>query len=386
MKKNWFENEKSMSLVRCIAAVIMQLLRESAKAPFSSNGSVELARILITDPFPMTKLLFEATKGVNLTFKRAGSVFNLLLAPLELLTKYSLSFILKLSKNYEALEIHAQYRDISEEEQSPNASENEQQIDHEIENDEEEDEEEEEEEESNLRENESVESSAEEPPVLDHLVIESWNTEAFWADDLDEEEEEEFPRRNLEARPYDAILAERALLEQEVPQPYFNYRQTFRDYDENMSGSMPWLDLENDDIIQALLQRSRNQHRQELPAEPVFQRLFPESSDYLNRFAIQASELAHEEPLVEGVHSEDEQQGIPPELAPYSEPARDLQEDLPNDSSEEAVPEEQKSAVPEGIDPSFLEALPEDIRNEILAQYQRPPRSDVASEKFLLQS
>ena len=213
IKKNWFENEKSMTLVRFVATIIMQLLREPPKAPFLITGSVELARTLTSDVFPMAKLLSEALKGVNLLFKRAGSVCNLLLAPLELLTKYSLNFSLKLAKPHEfaeaPLELYqdAEYVGESSDESHHSAEEP-------------------------LESSESIEEQA----PLDDIVIESWNTEAFWADDL--EEEEEFPRRNLETRPYDVIIAERALLEQEIPPPQLNYRNIFRDYDENMPGSV----------------------------------------------------------------------------------------------------------------------------------------------------
>lgn len=356
IKKNWFENEKSMTLVRCVATIIMQLLREPPKAPFATTGSVELARILTSDIFPIIKLLSEALKGINLSFKRAGSVFNLLLAPLELLTKYSLNFIIKLAKPQEFSEApielypEPEYVEESSEESHQSAEE-------------------------------PLESSdsAEEQPPLDDIVIESWNTEAFWADDLEEEEEEEFPRRNLEARPYDVIIAERALLEQEIPQPHLNYRNIFRDYDENAPGSALWREYENDDLIQVLLQRSRSHNRQEPPPEPVFPRSFPESNDYLRQLSIHLSEIAQEEPLVEHDQNSDEEL---PQARSDEEPLRPNEEP---DIVDEAMPhaEEQRPPLPEGIDPSFLEALPDDIRNEILAQYQRPSRENAINEEFL---
>ncbi|OMJ87502.1 hypothetical protein SteCoe_10754 [Stentor coeruleus] len=370
IKKNWFENEKSMTLVRCAATIIMQVLREPSKTPFATNGSVELARMLTLEKYAIPKLLAEAVKGINLYFKKASSVFNLLLAPLELLIKYSLNFALKLSKPAEYSE--APIEAFHEEELSEDSPESVPEEEEELEDDEDNE---------NNEENDDEEGSnesAEDHGRMDDIVIESWNTEAFWADDM-EEEEEEFPRRALENRQQELFMAERALLEQENIRPHINYRSIFRDQDENFPSSLMWGESEGDDIIQFLLQRSRAYYRQEPLSEPVFARTFPESADYMRMLGVQLSEMAQEEPLVEEDNvSEENFQEIAEVPEPIvSNPLRPVEE-------QRLRPEEIKSQVPEDIDPSFLEALPEDIRNEILAQYQRPPRNDnVANEEFL---
>ncbi|OMJ79080.1 hypothetical protein SteCoe_20987 [Stentor coeruleus] len=383
IKKNWFENEKSMTLVRCAATIIMQVLREPSKTPFATNGSVELARMLILEKYAIPRLLAEAVKGINLYFKKASSMFNLLLAPLELLIKYSLNFALKLSKPTEYLEAPIEVfheeelsedspESVSEEEEEENEDDEDNEDNEENEEDDEDDDEEEEEEEEGSNE------SAEDQGQMNDIVIESWNTEAFWADDM-EEEEEEFPRRALENRQQELFMAERALLEQENIRPHFNYRSIFRDQDENFPSSIMWGESEGDDIIQFLLQRSRANYRQELPSEPAFVRRFPESVDYIRMLGVHLSEIAQEEPLVEIDNASEEDFH---EIAEVPEPAVS---DPPRlEEQQRPIPEENKSQIPEGIDPSFLEALPEDIRNEILAQYQRPPRNEnVANEEFL---
>lgn len=374
IKKNWFENEKSMTLVRCAATIIMQVLREPSKTPFATNGSVELARMLTLEKYAIPRLLAEAVKGINLYFKKASSVFNLLLAPLELLIKYSLNFALKLSKPAEYSE--APIEVFHEEELSEDSPESVSEEQEEEEEEEPEDDEDNEDNEEN--DEEGSNESAEDQGQMDDIVIESWNTEAFWADDM-EEEEEEFPRRALENRQQELFMAERALLEQENIRPHFNYRSIFRDQDENFPSSLMWGESEGDDIIQFLLQRSRAYYRQEPPSEPVFARTFPESIDYMRMLGVQLSEIAQEEPLVEEDNaSEEDFQEIAEVPEPVvSDPPRLAEGQRPR-------AEENKSQVPEGIDPSFLEALPEDIRNEILAQYQRPPRDEnVANEEFL---
>ena len=105
----------------------------------------------------------------------------------------------------------------------------------------------------------------------------------------------------------------------------------------------------------------------------------------MRQLAIRLSENANEEPLNEADQNSDEE--MPP-VMPNPEPLQDLLQRMRNvnNLSEEVPvvqPEEHKALIPDGIDPSFLEALPDDIRNEILAQYQSPNRDEGINEEFL---
>ena len=80
-------------------------------------------------------------------------------------------------------------------------------------------------------------------------------------------------------------------------------------------------------MIQVFLQRSRSHYRQEPPAEPVFLRSFPESSDYMRQLAIRLSENANEEPLNEADQNSDEE--MPP-VMPNPEPLQDLLQRMRN--------------------------------------------------------
>lgn len=98
VKSPWFQNEKSMSVVRTVAILIMQLLRESSKTPFISTNPAEIAKLFISDQINMIKLLLEASKEVDFNFRKVASLLNLILAPLELLTRYNINFILHLNR------------------------------------------------------------------------------------------------------------------------------------------------------------------------------------------------------------------------------------------------------------------------------------------------
>lgn len=205
------------------------------------------------------------------------------------------------------------------------------------------------------------------------------NADAFWGDDFEGEEEEErvrFPPFPVPLR--EGVSNGRALLEFESAQPHMNLRHIFRDLDEGMPASMLLREFENDDIIQILLQRSRNLYRQEVPQEPVFQRVFPESSELLKDLANELIQIATEEPR-------DQEKQAESELLQAELEAK-MQEDIVQEAeivANNPPQEERKQQIPDGVDPSFLEALPEDIRNEILAQYQRPQRVEGINEDFL---
>lgn len=362
LKKPWFDDEKSLTLVRCTATLIMQILREPPKLPFTPNGSVELARVLMSDKYSISKYLSESIKGVNLSFKKSSSVLNLLLAPLELLTKYSLNFALK---NYKPSEYSdAPIEVFHESSLSEEAS---------IEQDDVQEEDE----------NESGDSQ-EEHDQIDDIVIESWNTEQFWADDL-EEEEQEFPRR-VENRNLHMIMAERALLEQDSVQPYLNYRSIFRDLEENLPSGLMWNEFENDDLLQMLLHRNRISNREEVQPEPTFQRTFPESTDNLRQLSAFYSGMALDSALFEEQKEEVKEEVKEENKEEAQERVNEnLFEDAKIDIPQENVEPARMNPIPEGIDPAILNELPEEIRNEILSQYQRPPpqRDEGLNEDFL---
>ena len=395
LKNSWCEDAIAMTWIRSSAMITMQLLRERPKMPFASINCVEIARLVISEKNSFVKLFSEAVKRIDLSFKRAESLYNLLLAPLELLTKYQLNFLLKSNKSQELSEVNIELypendllegnSDLSQGNSEEEQEENEQDIDDQS----------------------SGSEIGENHPQQDDIVIERRNIEAFVAEDFEEEEDEEevddeeeevdegegerevegiergrFRRIPLpDPRSQENIISERSLFELENPQPFLNYRSIFRDFDENMPGSMLLRDFEHDDLLQALLQRSRNIYRQEPPppAEPVFQRIFPEASDNLRQLSIHYSEIAEEEPLFEEEdHNSEEIQNSEDEANPPLIPQIIPDQDIPQNPREN-----QSLVLPEGIDPSFLEALPDDIRNELIAQYQRPPRNEVINEEFL---
>ena len=391
MKKNWFDEENSLTLVRCTATLLMQILREPPKLPFMPSGSVELARLLLSDKYNIPKFLSESIRGVNLSFKKSSSVLNLLLAPLELLTKYYLNFALK---NYKPSEYSEAPIEVFHE--SGN-SESDEQV-------EEENEEDEEDEAVNEDLEDSGEVSSESQADHGHLqdiVIESWNTEQFWADDL-EEEEQEFPRRAAD-RNLHMIMAERSLLDQENVQPYLNYRSIFRDLEENLPSGIMWNEFENDDLLQMLLHRNRIIQREESVPEPSLPRVFPDSTDNLLQLSAFYSNLAVDEALIadddvrvqEEVKNQEEFKNPAEELEENHEIIQN-EENLRQDEENLRQNEEAKHVdpafqsppsrnynLPEGIDMAILNELPEDIRNEVLSQYQRPAREDGLNEEFL---
>ena len=399
LKKNWFDDENSLTLVRCTATLLMQILREPPKLPFVASGSVELARLLLSDKYSIAKLLSESIRGVNLSFKKSSSVLNLLLAPLELLTKYYLNFALK---NYKPSEYSEAPIEVFHE--SGN-SESDDQVEEEHADDEDEDDDQDEAVNEELEESDevSVESQANQDHLQD-IVIESWNTEQFWADDL-EEEEQEFPRRAAD-RNLHMIMAERSLLDQENVQPFLNYRNIFRDLEENLPSGIMWSEFENDDLLQMLLHRNRIIQREESVPEPSLPRVFPDSADNLlqlgafySSMAIDEALLAEEEVKGPEEVKADEEAKLGEEANEANE-ANELNELVPNEEHlhnfqhEEAKQPDPAFAsppargynLPEGFDMAILEELPEDIRNEVLSQYQRPnrdERDDELNEEFL---
>ncbi|CAG9335559.1 unnamed protein product [Blepharisma stoltei] len=432
VKKPWFENEKSMSIVRTVSITIMQLLRESSKSPFVTTNPAEIAKLLVSDQISMVRLLSETVKKVDLNFRKAASILNLILAPLELLTRYNINFILHLSKPSQELDEAAEELPQQDEnypiEENNSVSSGENEGNEEIEIEIEEEEEEEEEDEEELVEDES--DHIEEEEALDGMVLESHNTEAFWADDFVEDEEIEPGRQwgpGIAGRREDHNRGERHILEnafqQEAEDGSAIYqpreaRGLLREFEDptQIMQLLRDFDSSNEEFIQVLLNRNRAQPR-EAPIERNPPRLVPELDtvvldELAQEFSTNAEEfiaemeslsspeeskeelsIGHEEIVIPPMHLDE---SIPEEIkqGEPSIPALIIGENvnpieiIPHEeqkSPEPHIEEEAKaaipngeapsdpSAVPEGIDPAFLEALPEDIRSEILAQYRAPP-------------
>jgi E3 ubiquitin-protein ligase HUWE1 len=165
-----------------------------------------------------------------------------------------------------------------------------------------------------------------------------------------------------------------------------------------------WNEFESDDLLQMLLHRNRISQREETIPEPVFARTFPESNENLLNLSAYYSGLAVDEALLEEAKEEPRQEELKErleeekveaqlrELENLAENAENIQENLENLENPENLAENlevrensppRNYALPEGIDLAILEELPEDIRNEVLSQYQRPPREEGVNEEFL---
>ena len=353
LKKDWFWDEKSMSIVRCLCITLMQLLREPPKGTFTSGNSGEIAKICEQQSY--SKLLSELAKGVDLSFKKAPSMLNLILAPLQLLIHYNITSALH-QKNASASSINLQESFDSEEQQ-------------EMEQLDEEDEEMLEDQESEVMEEENE---------MGEIMIEPRSTEALWAEDLELEEIDR--ERQIVQHPARNESLERNLIHQaEEPAFIFRAREFGRGFLENIEDpSIMQLIRDMDPYVgEEFLQR----RRREAPARnpPVV----PEFSNFEDLVAnLSASAVL---PIVE----EPEQPLEPQEPLEPVEPVEPMEVEEPqphqeNPQEEEKMQvEEERKEVPEGIDPSVLEELPEEIRNEILAQYQPPQASGQIAEDFL---
>lgn len=422
-KKPWFGNEKSMSIVRAGAIMLMQLLRETPKAPYARNNPAEIAKLLVSEQSNMVKVLCDISKGVKLTFKKASSMLNLLLAPLELLTRYNITFTLHMAKHQsndssempeeesaeEDMDKYEMYvepmsdedEDHGSEEMSVSGSEEmsvsySQESDNEEHMDEEEgmEEEDEDEDEDIMDDEESDDLGEDEEPVED-IVIESRANDTFWAEDLEEEAVDigrnHWPGGN--PRHIEAVGQERHLMEEagmggEIEAP-FSLREIGTNLYEvddpaHMLQIIREFDPHRDEIINILMHRRGQAGRQQVP-EPNPPRPPVEPEYLIDQLAMEFANMAqYEEPSpIQDVSMEipDEREVVAPEQPvlqpmerPLIQPASPVELDMEMDQEEEVQPpQDVEMAVPEGIDPAFLEALPEDIRAEILAQHRPPP-------------
>jgi len=350
-RPGWFQDPKAVSVVRSCAIVVMQLLRETPKAPFTTSNPAELAKGLLSDKFAIMKHLTTAATGVDLHFRRAASVLNLLFAPLEILTRYAISFLLHTSKQHtcevEPMEEEVEVLDLGKYDLS--GSESSQQLSASVSEDDEEGEEGGEEmsvddqsslEESQVDDEENEGSSGEEIEEeisedeigTDLVVVESRNTEPFWADVDQDEELTEFGRepwtRNLRPAWEPSLAQERQLVDQPIgefdpdmhQQPIIvNHRSIDRRQlmeIEQVPMFRGEVEGPGDDFIHVLFSRSRKEQPAKNPPKPA--------DDEIESLL---------EELTEGVETVSRMTPEPPPL--------------PN------------------IDPTFLEALPEDVRREV---------------------
>ena len=98
IREDWFGSEPLMSQLKACLLTIMQLLKEAPRSSFVPSSPAEVARALISDQGAFLNLLCEAAKGVKLTVRKSTSVLSAILAPLELLTRYGITFALRSAK------------------------------------------------------------------------------------------------------------------------------------------------------------------------------------------------------------------------------------------------------------------------------------------------
>lgn len=378
-KKPWFGNEKSMAIVRSVVIIIMQLLREVPKSPFTSNNPAEIARTLVSEQFSMIKLLSDAAKGVKINFKKAGSMLNLILAPLELLTKYNISFTLHLSKpnniqepeevieepmdeDLGKFEIYEE-GEFDGEESSSNPSQ--EQVGEEEEGDDmmdedsdsenqvniEQDLNEEEDDEDLLEESDQVEEN------LEGIVVEGRNTEAFWAEDLEEETD---PASNvwINNRQNEEFVVERHIIDQrfqgenEEGEPWSGIRD-IRDF------PIHWDRVEGEEagqFINFVPEIDGNDNELWM----MFMRR--------NRLHIDGPERNTAKPRTEDTRAIEEL------YLHFTKTSNDIQD-----------PEPDPQTDTKSFDPTFLAAMPDDIRIELLQQRPSaiPNLDSEISEEFL---
>lgn len=131
--------------------------------------------------------------------------------------------------------------------------------------------------------------------------------------------------------------------------------QLLRDFDSN-----------NEEFIQVLLNRNRGDPREIIP-ERNPTRPIPELDTVISELAASIAMSATE--FIPEISSPEPEASQVPEEFKVIEEFKASEEVKAEEEVKVEVPE---NNFPEGIDPAFLEALPEDIRSEILAQYRQP--------------
>ena len=409
-KKAWFSSEKSIAIVRAVVIIVMQLLREVAKSPYTNNNPAEIARMLIGDSLNMVKLLSDAAKGVKLNSKKAGSMMNLILAPLELLTKYNINFTLHLSKptstqeveevveepleddidKFEIYEAEEEYdgsghssssmEEQAEEEnedmdmdEDSDSDDSEEPIDIELEANEEEDDE------DLLEESDPIEEN------LENIVVEGRNTEAFWADDVEEEAD---PASNvwIQNRQNEEVLVERHIFDHryQIAAEEDEIWPGIRDMRE-LSGIGEIRDLRD---LRELREIREIREIRDLSNGPRHWDIVEneDSGQIVSLFReLESSDNDFWQALMRRNRITPELPGLRNKPEDSDSMIQDFYQSVIKNSSESQDMEIEAPFIANTLDPVFLAALPEDIRIELLTQrvFAQDLSSADLSEDFL---
>jgi hypothetical protein len=425
-KKSWFGNEKSMAAVRSAVVIIMQLLNEKPKSPFSTTNPAEIAKSLISDPVNMVKLLTDIAKGVKINASKAGAMLNLILSALDFLTKYNMSFTVNSSKpevepedeqddlgKFELFETDEQFVRDDNESQSDRIS---MEVDHELEDSDSEvvpeiqqDAVEEEDDEDLLEESDQVEDN------LENVHVQDRNTEAFWADRLEEDQDPALHMLNL--RQLDEYSAD-----QDIDREFSMEQEEIWDRLDRNEEEPPLLnfyteiDHNDPDLMQMVFRRSRI--HLELPdrskprvdensslIEEVFtvlRKSVKVDSSNLPSSALKSKAKSLKTSAPEGPNDPESSESESSENREHSEDLDDLYnaedaynpenvedlEDLDNceDLEDENLDNPEELEDPEALDDDFLHAIPEDLREEILNMHSRgshPPSNEIDNSTFI---
>lgn len=368
-KKQWFGNEKSMAVVRSVVMTIMQLLRDVAKAPFTSNNPTEIAKNLISEQINMVKLLSDIAKGVKINFKKAGAMLNLILSPLDLLTKYNISFTVHSNKpdvemeqdendedlnKFEIYEAEARYGD---EQVMSSSSDMSMEADNDLDDSESEVEEnieqeiiEEEDDEDLLEESDQAEEN------LENIQVQDRNTETFWADNAEEELDPAIsiwnPRQAEEFNLEQDALERELQIEGEPGEIWSSMRgEPIRwdrsEVDPQMMNFFTEFDESDQELMQFVMQR--------------------------NRFHLDITDRNSKPKIEDDTQIE--------EMVNILSKTCEIQETKLDPLFLQALSEESKNDIFNNVDEEFLQAIPEDIREELLSLNN--PRDEIDNMTFI---
>lgn len=377
IKKSWFGNEKSMAAVRSVVMIVMQLLKDTPKSPYSSTNPTEIAKSLISDPFNMVKLLADVARGVKINANKAGAMLNLILSPLDLLTKYNMSFTLHSGKpeqepDDEPGEDLGKFEIFDAEEPFGNddnqSSSSSSRLSMEVDNDLDEDSdsiqqadldqralEEEEDDEDLLEESDQIEEN------LENIQVQDRNTETFWADEGEDDQDPALSVLNL--RQNDEFSPEQDLIDREFALDHEDIWDRF----ERNEDEPPLLNFHTEiehseqELMQMVIRRNRI--HLELPERP---RVRVEEN-------IEAVEQVFNElkALVAG-NMDVEETPSGKKVSAGKEEEDKIEERFAGGHKEFERPNEVWNCVEEPeLDEDFLLAMPDDLREEILRTHNR---------------
>lgn len=363
-REDWFGAEPLMSQLKACILTIMQLLKEAPRSSFVLSSPAEVARALISDQGSFLNLLCEAAKGVRLTVRKSTSLLSTILASLELLTRYGITFALRSAKqplDTEAMiEEPVENQEPMQLQEEPNSSE--------MVLDSEEDQEHDERPRL-LEEGDSQDFEAgEEDDMMNLMMIEGRHGD--WEDmeepprflsnmarmDLPETGFRMQPPAFLHPRAYDPgrLFFDRMSFArnlEERDEDLMQYLTGFR-YEQRsrFAGGPPFARLEDGDSFEEMLQVMRQRRRRERNpgSAPVPQ---TNIEDLISEIAAICASLAVPQPVQPAVA--EEPRPVEQSEVPVSPPAQP------------------------DVDPAFLEALPEQIRNEVLQSMRASAPSQV---------